>query len=164
MLNIVLVEPEIPMNTGNIARTCAATRSRLHLVKPLGFDISDKAVKRAGLDYWHMVDIRVYENLDHFLAEHPGAQMWLATTKAPRDYTQAEFQDECYLVFGKETAGLPQSFREANRDRCVRIPMRPDARSLNLANSVAVMTYEALRQLNFPGLSGEGEMADGHTT
>ncbi len=164
MLNIVLVEPEIPMNTGNIARTCAATRSRLHLVKPLGFDISDKAGKRAGLDYWHMVDIRVYENLDHFLAENPGADMWLATTKAPRDYSQAQFQDECYLVFGKETAGLPLQFREANRDRCVRIPMRPDARSLNLANSVAVMTYEALRQLGFPGLSGEGEMGMGQTT
>lgn len=159
MLNIVLVEPEIPMNTGNIARTCAATRSRLHLVKPLGFDISDRAVKRAGLDYWPMVDLRVYENLDHFLAENPGAQLWLATTKAPRDYTQAQFQDGCYLVFGKETAGLPQWFREEHRERCIRIPMRPDARSLNLANSVAVIAYEALRQLDFPGLSGQGEMA-----
>ena len=161
MINIVLVEPEIPMNTGNIARTCAATRSRLHLIKPLGFDISDKAVKRAGLDYWHMVDIRVYENLDHFLRENPGAQMWLATTKAPRDYTQATFQDECYLVFGKETAGLPLEFRQAHWEQCIRIPMRSDARSLNLANSVAVLTYEALRQLGFPGLSGEGEMAEG---
>ena len=160
MLNIVLVEPEIPMNTGNIARTCAATRSRLHLVKPLGFDISDKAVKRAGLDYWHMVDIRVYENLEHFLAENPGAQMWLATTKAPRDYSQVRFQDNCYLVFGKETAGLPMEFREANRDRCIRIPMRADARSLNLANSVAVLTYEALRQQGFPELSGVGSMAE----
>lgn len=161
MLNIVLVEPEIPMNTGNIARTCAATRSRLHLIKPLGFDISDKAVKRAGLDYWHMVDIRVYENLDHFLQENPGAELWLATTKAPRDYTQATFQDECYLVFGKETAGLPLEFRQANWERCIRIPMRPDARSLNLANSVAVLTYEALRQLGFPELSGVGEMGNG---
>lgn len=159
MLNIVLVEPEIPMNTGNIARTCAATRSRLHLVKPLGFDISDRAVKRAGLDYWPMVDLRVYENLDHFLAENPGAQLWLATTKAPQDYTQARFQDGCYLVFGKETAGLPQWFREEHREQCIRIPMRPDARSLNLANSVAVIAYEALRQLDFPGLSGQGEMA-----
>ena len=161
MLNIVLVEPEIPMNTGNIARTCAATRSRLHLIKPLGFGISDKAVKRAGLDYWHMVDIRVYENLDYFLRENPGAELWLATTKAPRDYTQATFQDECYLVFGKETAGLPLEFRQANWDRCIRIPMRPDARSLNLANSVAVLTYEALRQLGFPELSGVGEMGSG---
>jgi tRNA (cytidine/uridine-2'-O-)-methyltransferase len=160
LLNIVLVEPEIPQNTGNIARTCAATRSRLHLVKPLGFNISEKAVRRAGLDYWSMVDLRVYENLDHFFAENPNAQLWLATTKAPRDYTKAQFQDGCYLVFGKETAGLPQWLREQYRDRCVRIPMRPDARSLNLANSVAVLTYEALRQTGFPGLSGEGEMAD----
>lgn len=159
MINIVLVEPEIPMNTGNIARTCAATRSRLHLVKPLGFDISDKAVKRAGLDYWPMVDLRVYEDLDHFFAENPNAKLWLATTKAPRNYTQASFEDGCYLVFGKETAGLPQWFRQAHRDRCIRIPMRPDARSLNLANSVAVLTYEALRQLGFPDLSGQGEMA-----
>lgn len=161
MINIVLVEPEIPMNTGNIARTCAATRSRLHLIKPLGFDISDKAVKRAGLDYWHMVDIRVYENLEQFLAENPEADLWLATTKAPRDYAQVQFQDGCYLVFGKETAGLPSAFREAYRDKCIRIPMRADARSLNLANSVAVLTYEALRQQGFPQLSGEGEMGDG---
>ena len=161
MLNIVLVEPEIPMNTGNIARTCAATRSRLHLIKPLGFDISDKAVKRAGLDYWPMVDLRVYENLDHFLAENPGADMWLATTKAPRDYAQAEFKDGCYLVFGKETAGLPLGFRQAHRDKCIRIPMREDARSLNLSNSVAILAYEALRQQGFPNLSGVGEMGEG---
>ena len=160
VLNIVLVEPEIPMNTGNIARTCAATRSRLHLVKPLGFDISDRAVKRAGLDYWHMVDICVYENLDDFFARNPDIDLWLATTKAPRDYTQACFRDGCWLFFGKETAGLPQWFREQHHDRCIRIPMREDARSLNLANSVAVLTYEALRQTGFPGLSGEGEMAD----
>ena len=159
MLNIVLVEPEIPMNTGNIARTCAATRSRLHLVKPLGFDISDKAVKRAGLDYWHMVDIHVYENLDDFFAKNPNIDLWLATTKAPRDYTQATFAPDCWLMFGKETAGLPLSLRERYYERCVRIPMRGDARSLNLANSVAILTYEALRQQGFPNLSGEGEMA-----
>ena len=159
MLNIVLVEPEIPMNTGNIARTCAATRSRLHLIEPLGFDISDKAVKRAGLDYWHMVDISVYPSLDAFFECHPNPDLWLATTKAPRQYTEATFRDECWLFFGKETAGLPESLREQYRDRCIRIPMRPDARSLNLANSVAVVTYEALRQLDFPNLSGEGEMA-----
>ena len=159
MLNIVLVEPEIPMNTGNIARTCAATRSRLHLIKPLGFDISDKAVKRAGLDYWPMVDIHVYENLADFFAQNPQPDLWLATTKAPQDYTQAVFRDNCYLFFGKETAGLPEDFRRAYYDRCIRIPMRPDARSLNLANSVAVLTYEALRQLGFPALSGTGEMA-----
>ena len=158
MLNLVLVEPEIPQNTGNIARTCAATRSRLHLIKPLGFDISDRAVKRAGLDYWHMVDLTVYENLEDFFARTGAEDLWLTTTKAPRSYAEAEFRDGCWLFFGKETAGLPQAFREAHRDRCIRIPMRPDARSLNLANSVAIVTYEALRQLEFPGLSGEGEM------
>ena len=158
MVNIVLVEPEIPMNTGNIARTCAATRSRLHLIQPLGFDISDKAVKRAGLDYWSMVDISVYSGLDDFFQKNPDIDLWLATTKAPRDYSQAEFRDNCWLFFGKETAGLPLELRERYYDRCIRIPMRPDARSLNLANSVAILTYEALKQQGFPGLSGEGEM------
>ena len=158
MLNIVLVEPEIPQNTGNIARTCAATRSRLHLVKPLGFDISDRAVKRAGLDYWNMVDLSVYEDLEDFFARTGAEDVWLATTKAPRSYVQAQFREGCWLFFGKETAGLPQSFREAHRERCIRIPMREDARSLNLANSVAIVTYEALRQTDFPGLAGEGEM------
>lgn len=158
MINIVLVEPEIPMNTGNIARTCAATRSRLHLIKPLGFDISDRAVKRAGLDYWHMVDIQVYENLEDFFEKNPQPELWLATTKAPRDYTQAEFKEDCWLMFGKETAGLPEWLRKKYAQRCVRIPMRADARSLNLANSVAILTYEALRQQGFPELSGVGEM------
>lgn len=158
MLNIVLVEPEIPQNTGNIARTCAATRSRLHLVKPLGFDISERAVKRAGLDYWHMVDLAVYEDLEDLFTRTGASDLWLATTKAPRSYVEAGFRDGCWLFFGKETAGLPQSFREAYRERCIRIPMREDARSLNLANSVAVVTYEALRQTGFPGLCGEGEM------
>ena len=158
MLNIVLVEPEIPMNTGNIARTCAATRSRLHLVRPLGFDISDKAVKRAGLDYWHMVDVRVYDDLEDLFRKNDITDLWLATTKAPQDYSKAVFTQDSWLFFGTETAGLPQWFREAHADRCIRIPMRPDARSLNLANSVAVVTYEALRQLDFPDLIGEGEM------
>lgn len=158
MLNIVLVEPEIPMNTGNIARTCAATRSRLHLIKPLGFDISERAVKRAGLDYWPMVDLHVYENLDDFFECNPAPDLWLATTKAPRSYVQAQFSPECFLFFGKETAGLPASFRMAHPERCIRIPMRPDARSLNLANSVAVIVYEALRQLQFPDLCETGEM------
>lgn len=160
MLNIVLVEPEIPQNTGNIARTCAATRSRLHLVKPLGFDIGERAVRRAGLDYWHMVDLTVYDSLDHFFSVNPRPDLWLATTKAPRDYTQAELREGCWLMFGKETAGLPEDLRMRWYDRCVRIPMRPDARSLNLANSVAVLTYEALRQQGFPGLDGAGEMAE----
>ena len=159
MLNIVLVEPEIPQNCGNIARTCAATRSRLHLIRPLGFDISDKAVKRAGLDYWPMVDLHVYDSLADFFARHSQPDLWLATTKAPQDYTAAHFRDGCFLFFGKETAGLPAHLRLAHPQRCIRIPMRPDARSLNLANSVAVLTYEALRQLGFPGLSGVGEMA-----
>lgn len=158
MLNIVLVEPEIPMNTGNIARTCAATRSRLHLIRPLGFDISDKAVKRAGLDYWPMVDLHVYDSLEDLFQQNEIRDLWLATTKAPQDYAQAQFGADSWLFFGKETAGLPLWFREAHREQCIRIPMRPDARSLNLANSVAILTYEALRQQGFPGLSGEGEM------
>ncbi|MDD6159837.1 MAG: tRNA (cytidine(34)-2'-O)-methyltransferase [Oscillospiraceae bacterium] len=159
MVNIVLVEPEIPQNCGNIARTCAATRSRLHLIEPLGFDISEKAVKRAGLDYWPMVDLTVYSGLEEFFLKNPDPDLWLATTKAPRDYTQAQFRDNCWLFFGKETAGLPRDFRERYADRCLRIPMRADARSLNLSNSVAILTYEALKQQGFPGLTGEGEMA-----
>ena len=159
MLNIVLVEPEIPQNCGNIARTCAATRSRLHLIRPLGFDISEKAVRRAGLDYWPMVDLHVYDDLDDFFARTGAGDLWLATTKAPRCYSQAEFRDGCYLIFGKETAGLPESFRLAHAERCIRIPMYENARSLNLSNSVAVLTYEALRQLQFPGLLDRGEMA-----
>jgi len=146
------------MNTGNIARTCAATRSRLHLVKPLGFDISDKAVKRAGLDYWHLVDLHVYESLDELFQKNPDPDLWLATTKAPKHYAQVTFRKDCWLFFGKETAGLPEPFRLQYADRCIRIPMREDARSLNLANSVAILTYEALRQLEFPGLLGEGAM------
>jgi len=162
MLNIVLVEPEIPQNCGNIARTCAATGARLHLVKPLGFDVSDKAVKRAGLDYWHLVEVTVYENLGDLFARHPEAaeDCWLATTKAPRDYTAARFSGECWLFFGKETAGLPESFRAEHYGRCIRLPIRAEARSLNLSNSVAVVVFEALRQLDFPGLQKTGEMAD----
>ena len=159
MVNIVLVEPEIPQNCGNIARTCAATRSRLHLVEPLGFDISEKAVRRAGLDYWPMVDLQVYHSLEDLFARNPDPDLWLATTKAPRDYTAAQFRDGCWLFFGKETAGLPKQFRDRYADRCLRIPMRPDARSLNLSNSVAILAYEAMRQQGFPGLSGAGEMA-----
>ena len=162
MLNIVLVEPEIPQNCGNIARTCAATGSRLHLVRPLGFDISDKAVTRAGLDYWHLVDVRDYENLDELFRLHPEAaeQAWLTTTKAPRSYQEAEFTADSWLFFGKETAGLPMDFREKFRERCIRLPMVSDARSLNLSNTVAVCVYEALRQTGFPGLQDTGEMAE----
>ena len=160
MLNIVLVEPEIPMNTGNIARTCAATGARLHLIRPLGFDISDKAVKRAGLDYWHLVEVFDYENLADFFAKNPEAKenLYLLTTKAPRSYATVEFTDNCWLFFGKETRGLPEDFREEYAHRCIRLPMRSEARSLNLAKSVAIITYEALRQLDFPGLQDEGMM------
>ena len=160
MLNIVLVEPEIPQNCGNIARTCAATGSRLHLIRPLGFDISDRAVKRAGLDYWHLVDLRVYNDLDELFQRNDIQDLWLATTKAPQAYSQAKFRDGCWLFFGKETAGLPEWFRTAHRGRCIRLPMRREARSLNLSNSVAILTYEALRQNGFPGLTGTGEMAE----
>ena len=158
MLNIVLVEPEIPQNCGNIARTCAATGSRLHLIRPLGFDISEKAVKRAGLDYWHLVDVRDYENLEDFFRKNEVGQMWCLSTKAPRCYTEAEFSEDCYLFFGKETKGLPEDFLEAHRDSCIRIPMKADARSLNLSNSVAITVFEALRQLNYPGLLDHGKM------
>ena len=158
MLNIVLVEPEIPQNCGNIARTCAATGCRLHLIRPLGFDISDKAVKRAGLDYWHLVDVKDYENLEDFFRKNDVTEMWCLSTKAPRSYTEAQVHDGCYLFFGKETKGLPEAFLEAHRDRCVRIPMREQARSLNLSNSVAITVYEALRQLSFPNLQDFGKM------
>ena len=158
MLNIVLVEPEIPQNCGNIARTCAATGCRLHLIRPLGFDISEKAVKRAGLDYWHLAEVFDYENLADFFAKNQVQQMWCLSTKAPRAYTQAQFQDGCYLFFGKETKGLPEDFLEAHRDACIRLPMRQAARSLNLSNSVAITVYEALRQLDFPGLLDHGKM------
>ncbi len=163
VLNLVLVEPEIPQNTGNIARTAAATRSHLHLVRPLGFDISEKAVRRAGLDYWPMVDLQVWDNLDALFAAHPEAaqDLWLATTKAPQDYSAAHFTPDSWLFFGKETAGLPKAFRDSYAERCIRIPMFENARSLNLANSVAILTYEALRQNGFPGLLGEGEMSTG---
>ena len=158
MLNIVLHEPEIPQNCGNIARTCAATGSVLHLIKPLGFDISEKAVRRAGLDYWHMVDVRVYEDLADFFSKNEVGQLWCLSTKAPRAYTEASFQDGCYLLFGKETKGLPEDFLAQHYDETVRIPMRESARSLNLSNAVAITVYEALRQLSFPGLQDFGKM------
>ena len=159
MVNIVLVEPEIPHNTGAIARTCAATGARLHLIKPLGFDISDKAVKRCGLDYWYLVDISVYENIDEYFTRHGDRNIYLATTKAPRAYSEADMTGDVAILFGKETAGLPEALREKYRDRCIRIPMISEARSLNLSNSVAILAYEALRQQGFPGLLGTGSMA-----
>ena len=158
MLNIVLVEPEIPQNCGNIARTCAATGCNLHLIRPLGFDISEKAVKRAGLDYWNLVNVQDYENLADFFAKNDVTQMWCLSTKAPRCYTEANFEDGCYLFFGKETKGLPEDFLDQHFDSCVRIPMRPEARSLNLSNAVAITVFEALRQLDYPGLQDFGKM------
>ena len=162
MLHIVLAEPEIPQNCGNVARTCAATGSQLHLIRPLGFDISEKAVRRAGLDYWNLVEVFDYENLEDFFRRRPEAErdLWLTTTKAPRSYQEARFTADSWLFFGKETAGLPEDFRRTHYDRCIRLPMRPEARSLNLSNSVAILTYEALRQNGFPGLAGTGEMAN----
>lgn len=161
MLNIVLLEPEIPHNTGAIARTCAVTGARLHLIKPLGFDISDKAVKRSGLDYWWLVDISVYENIDEYFDKNGDSDLWLATTKAPQSYAEANLSAEnVTIMFGKETAGLPEWLREKYRDRCIRIPMRDEARSLNLSNSAAILAYEALRQQGFPGLTGTGSMAE----
>ena len=161
MLNIVLVAPVIPQNTGNIARTCAATGSVLHLVRPLGFDISDSAVKRAGLDYWHLVDVHVYDDLDELFAKNDVRQMRLFSTKAPRSYAEAGYEDGCFLFFGRETTGLPEDFLDAHYESCVRIPMRAEARSLNLSNSVAVGVFEALRQLDFPHLKDYGKMREG---
>ena len=156
--NIVHVSAEITQNTGNIARTCAATGSVLHLIRPLGFDISERAVRRAGLDYWHLVDVRVYDDLGDFYAKNNVAQQRLFSTKAPRSYCDVSYDDGCYLFFGRETKGLPEPFLEAHYDDCVRIPIREEARSLNLSNSVAIGVFEALRQLNFPHLRDYGKM------
>ncbi len=152
MLNVVLVEPEIPQNTGNIARTCAATGTRLHLIRPLGFSIDEKQVRRAGLDYWDKVDLYTYDSLSELMEANPGAKYYFSTTQCRRSYTEQQYEDGCFLVFGKETAGLPKSLLEAYPEQCIRIPMRQTLRSLNLANSVAVVLYEALRQIGFPGL------------
>ena len=158
MMHIVLVNPEIPQNTGNIARTCAATGAKLHLIEPLGFELSDKYLKRAGLDYWHMMTYELHESWEAFLAANPGARLHFATTKAPRDYCAAEYGPDDFLVFGRETKGLDEDLLAKNYDRCIRIPMVPDARSLNLSNSVAIVLYEALRQQGFPGLMEAGSL------
>ena len=157
-MHVVLYAPEIPQNTGNIARTCAATRTGLILIEPLGFQLSDKYLKRAGLDYFSMGDIQVMPDFEALMRAYPHAAYHFASTKAPRAYTEASYGPEDFLVFGCETRGLPESLLKRVYDRCVRIPMRPDARSLNLANSVAVVVYEALRQQGFPGLSGQGAL------
>ena len=157
-MNIVLVNPEIPQNTGNIARTCAATGAMLHLIKPLGFSLEDKYLKRAGLDYWQMMRFRVYEDFGELLAAYPNVCMHFLSTKAPRCYTETTFGEDDFLVFGCETRGLPESLLEKVYDRCIRIPMVPGARSLNLSNSVAVVLYEALRSQCFAGMAQEGEL------
>lgn len=157
MLHVVLVEPEIPQNTGNIARTCAATGAVLHLIGPLGFSIDDKHLKRAGLDYWSLLDVRYYDSFAEFEEKNLEESKFFLTTKAKRCYTDANFRaNDCYLVFGKETAGLPISVLKANSKNCIRIPMIDDARSLNLSNSVAIVVYEALRQRGFSGLKIQG--------
>ena len=157
-INIVLVEPEIPQNTGNIARTCAATGASLHLIRPLGFEIDDRKLKRAGLDYWHQLDITYYDGLDDFFEKHPNAKFYCFSTKAKYRYTDITYPDPVFLMFGKETKGLPEEFLHANPERCVRIPMRPGLRSLNLSNSVAIAVYEVLRQTDFYGLKTAGEL------
>ena len=156
-LNIVLVEPQIPQNTGNIARTCAATGARLHLVEPMGFKVDDKKLKRAGLDYWHLLDITYYENLDDFFKKNENSNFYYFSTKAQNIYSDVEYPDNAYLVFGKETRGLPESLLCARPERCVRIPMRENRRSLNLSNSVAIGVYEVLRQDGFSGLVSDGK-------
>ncbi len=157
IINIVMVEPEIPQNAGNVARTCAATGARLHLVGPMGFTVDDKKLKRAGLDYWHFLDITYYENIDEFFSRNSG-QFFYFTTKARKVYSEVEYPDGCYLLFGKETKGLPEELLLENRDSCVRLPMIGEARSLNLSNTVAVATYEVLRQWNFPELENFGNL------
>ncbi|MDO4547711.1 MAG: tRNA (uridine(34)/cytosine(34)/5-carboxymethylaminomethyluridine(34)-2'-O)-methyltransferase TrmL [Clostridia bacterium] len=157
-MHVVLVNPEIPQNTGNIARTCAATGLYLHLIKPLGFSLDDRYMKRAGLDYWHMAKVEVHESWRDFRNTYPSAEMYFFTTKAKKTYVQFEYPDDAFLVFGRETKGLDEDMLICHIDRCARIPMMVDARSLNLSNSVAVVVYEALRQHDFKGLSLEGEM------
>jgi len=155
MLNIVLIEPRIPQNAGNIARTCAATGCRLHLVEPMGFTVDDKKLKRAGLDYWHLLDITYYPDTESFFRQNQG-EMYFFSTKAEHRYCDVPYPDGCYLVFGREDAGLPEELLRQHRERCVRLPMREGARSLNLSNSVAVAVYEALRQQDFQGLLAAG--------
>ena len=157
-VNIVLVEPEIPQNTGNIVRTCAATGTRLHIVKPMGFEIDDKKLKRAGLDYWHFLNIQYYENLEDFFEKNKDGRFFYLSSKAPASYTEVEYRENDFLLFGKETKGLPEDFLAEHYESCVRIPMRPEARSLNLSNAVAITVYEALRQLSFPTLQDYGKM------
>lgn len=157
-MNIVLLEPEIPDNTGNIGRSCVSTGSRLHLIEPLGFSLDEKHLRRAGLDYWKKLDVTVYHDFDDFLSRNPGAKLYFATTKAHRLYTDPVYGPEDYLVFGKESAGIPEEILVDHEENCIRIPMVPENRSLNLSNSVAIVLYEALRQQGFPGLEAYGNL------
>lgn len=158
MINVVLLEPEIPANTGNIGRTCVATGARLHLIEPLGFSLSERALKRAGMDYWSELDVTTYIDYEDFLTRNPDAKLYFATTKGRHIYSDARFEDNCYLVFGKESAGIPEEILKEHPDTCVRIPMAGETRSLNLSNSVAVVLYEALRQHGFANMKTQGEL------
>ena len=158
MLNIVLLEPEIPANTGNIGRTCVASGTRLHRCEPLGFSLSEKALKRAGMDYWKDLDVTTYIDYQDFLDKNPGAKIYMATTKAQKLYTEVSYEEDCYIMFGKESAGIPEEILVQNQENCIRIPMMEKIRSLNLGNSVAIVLYEALRQNGFAGMEREGHL------
>ncbi len=158
MFNIVLLEPEIPANTGNIGRTCLAAGAALHLIEPLGFRLTERMIARAGMDYWDQVDLHRYRDYQHFTEENPDAVIYMLTTKAERDYTEVSYHPGDYLMFGKESAGIPEELLVENRARCVRIPMAPEIRSLNLSNAAAIVLYEALRQNGFEGLQTEGKL------
>lgn len=157
-MNVVLFEPEIPLNTGNIGRTCVATGTRLHLIEPLGFKLNEKAIKRAGLDYWNQLDVKVYSSFTDFREQNPRARVYMATTKAHQAYTEVQYSPDCYLMFGKESAGIPEELLVDNEADCIRIPMWGEIRSLNLANAVAIVLYEALRQNGFEKMQLEGEL------
>lgn len=158
MINIVLLEPEIPANTGNIGRTCVATGARLHLIEPMGFQITEKQVKRAGLDYWDKLDVTIYDSYRDFMKKNPAAKIYMATTKARKIYTEVAFEEDCYIMFGKESGGIPEEILVENEENTIRIPMYEDIRSLNLGNSVAVVLYEALRQQGFAHLNTKGDL------
>lgn len=157
-MHIVLHQPEIPANTGNIGRTCVATGTALHLIEPLGFHLDEKSIKRAGMDYWEKLDVTRYMNMQEFQEKNPGAKIWYATTKAKRLYTEADFSPGDYIMFGKESAGIPEELLVENEETCIRIPMLDEIRSLNLSNAVAIVLYEALRQNSFAGMQKEGEL------
>ena len=157
-MNIVLFEPEIPSNTGNIGRTCAATGTRLHLIEPLGFQLTEKALKRAGMDYWKEIDVVRYIDYEEFMEKNPGAKIYMATTKAKKTYTELSYEPDCFLMFGKESAGIPEEILKDHLDTCMRIPMIGETRSLNLSNAAAIVLYEALRQNGFPGMRLQGEL------